>query len=456
MQESLPYKYRPRAYQMPLWEHMIPDAERKRAVILAHRRWGKDLLCINIATWLAQKRVGTYWHILPYAKQARQVVWNGKDKNGRAFRDYIPKEIVHSMHENEMRIHFVNGSIWQCIGGDDFNKHVGANPVGIVFSEWSIMDPHMEHYCSPILLENDGWSIKIFTVRGKNHAWKDLQRAEKLQRNNPNWLAINQTVNDTFDEKGRRVFTDDMIQQERDAGKSEQFIQQEYYNDPEIPIEGAYYLQELSKARADGRITSVPYDPKALVNTAWDIGYGDFTVCIFFQVIGHEIHIIDHYANSGEEVGHYISALKKRDYNYGEHYGPWDVDITHLAAGGKSVHDVFRSNGIKFRVMPQPRHVIDGIEQCRNVFPRLWIDEKKNERLLEALAAYRKEPMNEKLQRTGEDNSEMNEHKSFKDKPLHDWSSDYCDAFRVMGWSIKSTARKVEMPQKAVDDYRYV
>ncbi len=454
MEIELPYRYDPRAYQIGVWNHFADDdaGRRKRGVVLAHRRWGKDLLALNLAVKLSQERVGTYWHVLPFAKQARAVVWNGKDKKGRSFRDYIPNSLVDHPHEQEMRIHFKNGSIYQCVGGDDIDRHVGTNPVGVIMSEWSIMDPRVDDYISPILLENDGWSLKIFTIRGKNHAWNDLKRAERLMVNNPNWIGVNQTVDTTFDENGKRVFTEEMIQAERDAGRSEQFIRQEYYNDPEIPIEGTYYLNEMMKARADGRICSVPYEPRVPVDTYWDIGFSDFTVIVFVQEVGRERRVIDVYANSGEEVGHYAAEMKRRDYNYGRHYGPWDLEIKQLAAGGKSVFDVARENGIKFVVTPQPRHVTDGIEQVRNIFPSLWFDEKKCERLLEAASAYRKEPLPDQLQMTGGE-------KMYKDKPLHDWTSHYMDALRIMAWHAKrkpTTEKKLPASYIEGDTFQYV
>ena len=458
MEISLPYNYRPRPYQLPVWSHFVPDPFQKSGVVLAHRRWGKDLLCLNIAVTLSQVRVGTYWHVLPFANQSRAVVWNNKDKKGRKFLDYIPNEIISHKHENEMRVHFKNGSIYQCIGGDDIDRHVGTNPIGVILSEWSIMDPRVDDYISPILLENDGWCLKIFTVRGKNRAWKDLKHAEVLQRNNPRWIAINQTVADTYDDNGERVISDEKIERERvEKGRSEQFIRQEYYNDPEIPIEGTYYLNELMKARADGRICSVPYDPKLPVDTFWDIGFSDFTVIIFAQTFGREKRIIDVYCNSGEEVGHYASVMNKLDYNYGRHYGPWDLEIKQLAAGGKSVFDVAKSHGIKFIVTPQPRHVTDGIEQVRNMFPMLWIDEKKCARLLEAAAAYRKEPLADNLQLTGSTDDFGRPLIAYKDKPLHDWTSHYMDALRIMAWHEKKKPDpNAKLQERAEDNFVYV
>jgi phage terminase large subunit len=454
---DLPHGYKPHWYQVPIYEHFVPNCTRKRAIVIAHRRYGKDMLAINITAPLTQQRIGTYWHVLPFAKQARAVVWNGMttpseedEKKGaepRPFQSFFPDQIVERRNENEMRLHLKNGSIWQAIGGDDIDRHVGTNPIGVVLSEFALMDPRVYDYIRPILRQNRGWCLMITTIRGKNIAYKMLKKAEVLQRNDPNWLAIDHPVNFT------NAFTEADIEAERREGMSEQLIKQEYYNDPSAPIVGAYYVNELMKVSNEGRILPIPYDPKLPVSTAWDLGYGDATVVLFYQTIGHEIRIIDCYANSGEEMGHYANILRTKEYNYEHHAAPWDAEIKQLAAGGKSIYDVAKSLGIRFKVMPQPRTVADGIEQVRNTFPSLWFDKKNCERLLEALGSYRKQPLDDKYQYSGE-NGEM----VFKDAPVHDWTSHYADALRTLAWSVRKNHKlKVNAPQiKAEDDYNYV
>jgi phage terminase large subunit len=459
MELELPYCYSPRLYQIPLWQHFVESGfERKRALVIAHRRWGKDLFALNLASVASQQRMGTYWHVLPFKTQARAVVWNGIDSHPthpRKFRDYFhPRQIAYT-NENEMRIHMVNGSVWQAVGGDDFDKLVGTNPVGITISEYALVDPNLVDYLRPILRENKGWLLLITTIRGKNHAYKMAQNFQRRQTQDPNYLYVNQTVNDTKKEDGTPVITAQDIESDRAEGSSESIIRQEYFNDPEIPIEGAYYITQLMKCREEGRVCSIPYDPKILVNTYWDLGFGDFTVILFVQSHGFEHRVIDVYANTGEIMAHYARVLKEKGYTYGEHYAPWDVEIKDLKSEGRSIYDIARGLGIKFRVTPQPKRVEDGIEQVRNMFPMLWFDGGKCERLLEALSGYRKEPLPEKLQPTQED-----EHGRkiihYKDKAVHSWESHYADAIRVMAWNIRRKEKTKVMQEKAEDNFSYV
>ena len=57
--------------------------------------------------------------------------------------------------------------------------------VGVVFSEYSLADPAAWDYVRPILAENGGWAVFIFTPRGRNHGHALLEMA----RRNPAWFA---------------------------------------------------------------------------------------------------------------------------------------------------------------------------------------------------------------------------------------------------------------------------
>ncbi len=161
--------WEPRNYQLPLLKYMTQSKRGLRAVVAWHRRAGKDLTCVNIVAIKALQRVGTYWYVLPYGNQARRIVWNGMTGEGKKFIDYFPRELVERKSEQEMRIHLKNGSVIQLMGSDDPDKMVGANPVGVVFSEYSISDPSAWQLINPILAENGGWALFNGTPRGENH-----------------------------------------------------------------------------------------------------------------------------------------------------------------------------------------------------------------------------------------------------------------------------------------------
>jgi hypothetical protein len=395
--------------------------------------------------------------VLPSYKQGRAIIWNGAGFDGRRFLDYFPPSLVRSMHINDMRVEFKNGSIYQVVGSDEVDRLVGTNPIGVVLSEYALQDPRAFDYISPILRENQGWAIFITTLRGKNHAYRLARIAERCQREgDKDWLYINQTVKETFREDGKPVVSEEDIEKERKAGRPEALILQEFYNNPEAPLQGAYYATEMAKVLVDGRIKNVGYDPKLFVDTAWDLGFDDSTTIIFFQQYGREIRIIDTYESSGEALRHYVRILKERNYPYGKHYLPHDV-MVHSLNDGKTRFETLRALGLKPTVTFK-HGLEDGVEQVRNALPLCWFDERKCERLIEALRSYRKEEAPSRLAYTGEDNLTP----MFKDNPLHDWSSHWADSFRILAWNIRAKSEDPNhdqwkgLPTSMVDDHNYV
>ena len=87
----------------------------------------------------------------------------------------FPKEmrqVENPINNSDMQIRMRNGSIYQVVGSDNYDSLVGTNPVGVIFSEFAVADPKAWDYIRPILAENGGWALFIYTPRGKNHGKK--------------------------------------------------------------------------------------------------------------------------------------------------------------------------------------------------------------------------------------------------------------------------------------------
>lgn len=216
---TLPYQYKPRHYQIPFLSAM--DNGFRRACLVWHRRSGKDKTAVNFTTKKTYQRKGAYYHCLPTYNQARKVLWDAIDKDGFKMMDHIPQSIRSATNNSEMKITLKNGSIWQAIGADNYDAVVGSNPVGLIMSEWSVSDKYPEawDYFRPILAENGGWAVFIYTPRGRNHGFQLYQDALR----NKDWFCQLLTVDDT------NAISQADIQAERDAGMSEDMIQQEFY-----------------------------------------------------------------------------------------------------------------------------------------------------------------------------------------------------------------------------------
>ena len=182
---------------------------------------------------------------------------------------------------------------------------------------------------------------------------------------------------------------------------------------------GSVFGKQIAQAREDGRITRVPYDNALGCYTAWDLGVGDSTAIWWFQVTaGGEIHFIDHYESSGEDLGHYISVLQNKPYQYNKHFLPHDAKARELQTGMTRV-DFFNQRGVNNVEVLRPTRFILGQDDismvARPKFSRCWFDEEKCKRGLECLRAYHYEY------------DERN--RLLKDKPCHDWSSHSSSAF---------------------------
>ena len=98
---------------------------------------------------------------------------------------------------------------------------------------------------------------------------------------------------------------------------------QEWYLSTDAAIKGAYYTAELSKARTEGRITRVPYEPQLPVDTDWDLGIGDSTAIWFTQSLrSGQVRVIDYYENTGEGIPHYARVLREKGYTLWRALGP--------------------------------------------------------------------------------------------------------------------------------------
>jgi len=192
--------------------------------------------------------IGSYWHLLPKHSQAKRAIWNGIDhKSGRRFIDmFFPDALA--KNATDMFIERECGSTWQLLGSDNYDRAVGSNPRGIVFSEWALCDPRAWDYFRPILRANKGWAIFISTFRGRNHMWQMYQNL----LDNPDWFVSLKTVDDT------QIITLADIEKERAEGMSERLIQQEYYCKPAPPTSLGPFARVFEALEAVGNVRELP------------------------------------------------------------------------------------------------------------------------------------------------------------------------------------------------------
>lgn len=418
--------WKPRNYQIPCLKHMLPDTPSLRAILAWHRRAGKDLLSVNIAAMKSLQRVGTYWYVFPFQNQGRRIIWDGIDGQGKKFIDAWPKDLVARKNEAEMRLHLKNGSVVQMFGADNPDKAVGANPVGIVFSEFSLCNPDIWTLTNPMLAENGGWALFNGTPRGENHFYTMLERAKASS----DWYWSHLSAMDT------RAISPEALRRARNEMNNEARFQSEFMCSFRTPVEGAYYGEVITRLYEKEQIVDrIPPDPKLPVITGWDLGMDDATSIWFAQRFKHEMRLLHYYENSGEGLAHYANYIDRwaatNGVTYGEHYAPHDIKVREMGTG-KSRFEIARGLGLRFRIA-RKLPVQDGIEAVRGLLPTCWIASKTCHLGLEGLKGYRKE-FSEKRE-------------VFGARPVHDKHSHPADALRTLAVGLRSTTSGHMVPK---------
>jgi len=244
------------------------DSGYKRGVCVWHRRAGKDKTYLNYLAKEMVRRVGIYYYFFPTYNQGKKILWDGIDRTGFKYMDHIPAALREKTSQQEMKIVLKNNSIFQIIGTDNIDSIMGTNPIGCVFSEFSLQNPAAWDYIRPILTENGGWAIFNFTPRGRNHAYLLYEMAS----HNPDWYCEMLTVDDTKREDGTPVITPEMVQAEREAGMSEELVQQEFYCSFDAALSACFFADTLARHTntAGGVIGSLSRDSKGTVTFAED------------------------------------------------------------------------------------------------------------------------------------------------------------------------------------------
>ena len=405
---TIPYHFEPRDYQIPIFEAI--DEGVKRIIMVWHRRAWKDKACFNIIVKKAAEDVWIYYYVFPTYSQGKKAVWDWIDKDWWKTIKHIPDEIIKRKNDTEMKVELINGSIIQIIGSDNVDSIVWTNPIWIVFSEYSLQSPAVWDFLRPILAENGWWAIFNFTPRWDNHAKELLDMA---RANDKRLVSIN-TVNDT------KAITPEVLEEERKEiilkNWSDAIFQQEYYCSFDAWIAGNYYAEILSELEKNNHRTVVPYDPWLDVYTVWDLWINDSTAIWFWQRLGKEIRIIDHYENNWEGLSHYVGVLREKWYRYWTMYLPHDAQARSVQTWKTVEEKMYEYWFNDIQIVPR-LSVLDGINSARAILPYCYFDKDKTERGRKCLKNY---------------------HKEFDDKrtaykwPEHDWSSHSADAFRYL------------------------
>lgn len=392
-----------------------------------HRRGGKDATFFSLAWLVAAMTRGNYLYTLPKIGQAKNVIWEGTDLEGRRWIDVIPKHLLAGINQSERKIYFISGSMLHITGADSIlGAHLGSNLRGLFMSEFQRTAPGIWDYLRPIINRSKGFAAFNYTSFGQCHA----HRLRVANIDNPNWYCRKLTVSQTRDNEGNYIFSPEQVEEERRSGMDEDLIQQEYYCDDTVAVKGTYFAEKLQKARAEGRIVKyLEVYPGKPVHTSWDIGSRDTNVLWFFQVVGtgesQQFRYLYYHEANYKDIPYYLLLLTNVQSrlgfsSYGHHFLPHDVSQVEWSSQ-KTRRIKLLEAGLRITPVPMLR-VIERVQVARSNFDKCWFDEIGCKNGLEALEASRAK-YDEKL-------------KAFSSDEVHDWSSHGSAGFQYghVGW----------------------
>ena len=434
----------PRHYQEPTFRYFDDTTKPGlRAVECWARRCGKDLTYMSLACKAALQRKGMYLHFLPEATHARRTLWDGFTIEGERLIDIaFPRELRKATSESEMRIEFVNGASWQLGGSDQYDRWVGSNPVGIVYSEAALAQPKAFEIMRPILKVNGGWAAYISTPRGYNAFYQLLELAKKEK--GWHWSHV--------DAVAAGVMTEQDIEDEIRQGMPPELARQEYRCDFSAANVGAILGRYIEAADREGRIKSGVYDPSgALVDVSADIGFRDSTAFWFWQPWIGAFGLAEYDEDSGLDAQQWIERLAGKPYRYGTIYLPHDARAKTFATKHSVIEQFLqakRDGRLKcehIKIVPKVA-TKDRINAARTVLPRCRFDS--------AACAQGLMSLREWSYAWNEDR------KVYSKEPNHNWSSHGSDAFTygalMMAELMSPAERAAEQPRTAAPEpHRY-
>ncbi len=430
---EIPYNFKPRPYQLDLFQHMEakladPNTNEAKALLVWPRQIGKDTTCFAFMVRQAASVSGNYFYIFPTAKEAKKALWDKIMDDGSKLLDLLPEQVIARKSNQEMFIELsfpilgVNSTIQ--IIGLDLNPDAirGITPQGVVFSEFAFSDFAVYKNLLAALRRKGCWHIINSTPNGRNHFYNIFQGASQSD----GWyVSFKQGL---WKDKDNYVFIkpyEYFEQQVKEGLTTWEDLEREIGCSFSTGMKGAFYVDQIEEAYNSKRIGEFSYDDTLKVDTFWDLGVDDSTAVFFRQKINNKIVFIDYYEDSGKDLQHYVKVLESKNYNYGTHYLPHDANHRSLQTGNTTARmfgDLLKDARISDDIWVLERlPVQDGINAVRSRFSRYHFDNEKCIDALKKLELYHRRYDKKR--------------ETFISEPVHDYTSHTADALRMEAMS---------------------
>jgi phage terminase large subunit len=199
-------------------------------------------------------------------------------------------------------------------------------------------------------------------------------------------------------------------------------------------VEGAYYAKSLTQAKAEKRISRVPFDPLMTIRLFVDIGGTGAKADAFSmwcaQFIGKEIRTRDYYEAVGQPLATHLAWLREKGYtpDKAQFWLPHD-GATQDKVFAVSYESALKEAGYKVTVVPnQGKGAAKArIEAARRIFGSVWFDEETTSAGRDALGWY---------------HEKRDQDRNIGLGPEHDWASHGADAFGLMAVAYEAPKPK--------------
>ncbi len=389
-------EYVPRPQFLP-----FHNRRQRWASLNTHRRAGKTVALVNdviVGALQCPLRKPQLAYVGPTYTQAKRIAW-------AYLKDYAEPYLSKPPSESELKLTLHGDRTIYCLGADNPDSLRGMYLDGGVGDEYALFRPSTyPTIIRPALSDRNGWWVFASTPRGKNLFHKTHRQSET----DKDWFSLTLKASES-----QIIPTSELDELRKDMDPDE--YAQEYECSFDAALKGAIYSDEINQVFAEQRsATHQLYDPNLATHVVYDLGFTDSTVAIWWQE--HRdgtLRVVNVEATQGKDIFHHIDRLTQFPGELGEVYLPHDAKARNLQTG-RSIVEQFLQQGIRPTIVPAHK-IRDRIAATRKMFPRIHFDADCSDDLIEALKGYRRE---------WDENLLM-----FKDHPLHDWCSDYADAF---------------------------
>jgi phage terminase large subunit len=157
-------------------------------------------------------------------------------------------------------------------------------------------------------------------------------------------------------------------------------------------VEGAIFFEELSRMEKEHRVCNVPYDPMLKAHVVVDLGFNDEMAIAVVQRHVSEVRVIHYLEGTQRTLSSYSAELKELRLNWGKVWLPYADGFSKDYKTGKGSDEIFKALGwdVASKQEVSDLDIENGIKRCREVFPRVYVDQSNCAALIECWRRYRR------------------------------------------------------------------